>query len=82
MSDQSDNMHLRAGWRPIPCAESDAIRVRSGGVRSTLTDPDGVYGPKVIYTEWGDADGNPILRDYLWRDEPCEHLVPDPERAS
>lgn len=74
----SGNMNDRDGWRAVTCTASDAIREGRKPV-SSLTDMDGTYGPKVIYTEWADADGCPVLRDYLWMDagRKCEHLVPE-----
>lgn len=75
------NMHDRDGWTAITCAERDAQfseQLIEGvyGVSSTLTDPEGVYGPAVVYTEWH-VDNRPVLRDYRWcSSEPCEHYVP------
>ena len=69
----------RTGWLPITCDESDALRGRSSGVTSALTDPEGEFGPGVVYTEWCDGNSAPVLRDYRWSDprRPCEHLAPD-----
>ncbi len=72
------NMWDLAGWQPIGCEASDAIRANASGVSSSLTDPDGTYGPPITYTEWCDGDSHPVLRDYL--PPPgmgnCRHLAP------
>ena len=71
-------MNDRTGWRQVTCAESDTIRHAASGVLSSLTDPQGLHGQAVVFTEWDDADARPALRDYRWTDpdRPCEHLVP------
>lgn len=71
------------GWREVTCEESDQRRTEPRTVLSTLTDPDGVYGPAVVFTEWGDGDGVPIMRDYRHptTDETCRHYVPEDPRA-
>ena len=33
------------GWREVTCEESDQRRTEPRTVLSTLTDPDGIYGP-------------------------------------
>lgn len=64
------------GWQRVTCEESDKRRAEPRTVVSTLTDPAGTYGPAVVFTEWGDGDGTPILRDY--RDpESCRHYLPE-----
>ena len=58
------------GWVPITCDRREDIihdhTLGKLGVFSTLTDPEGIYGPRMVYTEWGIADEDrPVLRDYL-----------------
>ena len=67
-----------SGWRQITCAESEEVKSEAHRVLSSLTDPEGHYGVGVIFTEWGDDDEQPMLRDYLWSDDErgCEHYVP------
>lgn len=70
-------------WRPITCAERDDIArgpsATASCVLSSLTDLDGRFGEPLVYTEWGDADERPVLRDYRWPkddERDCEHYVP------
>lgn len=66
------------GWQEVSCKERDDLwKSRPEGTTplSSLTDPDGNYGPKVVFTEWG-TDAGPILRDYRHGDRSCEHFVP------
>ncbi|RTL05020.1 MAG: hypothetical protein EKK62_15370 [Acidimicrobiia bacterium] len=72
------NMHDLTGWTEVDCLvrdrtwaanESDALRCSS-----SLSDPDGIYGDPILYTEW-EVDGVPILRDYVRRGESCKHYV-------
>ena len=66
------------GWEQITCAESDTILngITSPKVWSSLTDPDGNFGVRVIFTEWGD-DTSPLMRSYVYQGtdpyRPCEH---------
>ena len=66
-----------SGWHQIACAESDTIRPNKHP-RSSLTDMDGRFGEPIIYTEWEDDAGVPVLREYLWPKSAreCEHWVP------
>lgn len=78
MSNQS--MYNLDGWAQITCQASEVVMggVEMMSVYSTATDPDGVYGPPLIYTEWGMKNGDePILRHYRWpdSDRECEHWV-------
>lgn len=79
-------MHDLDGWQRVTCEVAEVIK-HANAVRvfSSLTDPDGLYGHPVIYTEWGIpemSDGDvPLLRDYQWPQDPsrsCEHYVPIP----
>ena len=67
------------GWQRVTCEESDKRRAEPRTVVSTLTDPAGTCGPAVVFTEWGAADGTPILRDYRdpTTEESCRHYVPE-----
>lgn len=45
-------------WEEVTRDDYIAIKEAAGGVQcldvfATLTDPDGVYGPKQVYTAWG-----------------------------
>lgn len=77
--------HDLDAWLEIPCAEADTVRGR-GAITpgSSLTDLDGQYGEPVIYTEWRNAIGSPVLRDYLWYphrlDAWCAHYIPKREQ--
>lgn len=78
MSDQS--YYDLSGWAQIPCNVSEWMIQRGEDLKpySTITDPDGLYGPPLVYTEWGSKDGHqPVLRNYRWpdSDRPCEHWV-------
>lgn len=79
------NMNDRSGWSEVSCDAADYLRddATRKSVSSSLTDLLGVFGPAVIYTEWADGDGQPVLRDYLWSpsDEAakCEHFIPSQE---
>lgn len=74
----TDNMWDLNGWRPISCEPSNRIRENAPKVSSSLTDPSGDYGPAITYTEWADAEGHPVLRDYLpyGHATECTHYVP------
>ena len=76
------NMHNLTGWVAIGCTESDAIRATNCGVLSSLTDPAGNLGNPIVYTEWGDREGRPILRDYgeTLPGSTCTHFVPEADR--
>ncbi|MBO9522342.1 MAG: hypothetical protein J7518_12465 [Nocardioidaceae bacterium] len=77
----SDNMHDMDGWVSVSCTESDDIR-QGRRPRSSLTDPDGLYSSRVVYTEWATNDDVPVLRDYRYTknpSRPCEHYVPAPQ---
>ena len=82
----SENMYDLTGWHKVGCRDSDDLRTQSLSVASSLTDPDGHYGPPVVFTERALAGGTPTLRDYRYphSDRPCEHyesdlLVPLPQ---
>lgn len=69
------------GWAEVDCRTRDAFWHSGHKDRlapfSSLTDPEGQYGPGVVYTEWGVKDGEkPWLRDYRWTGEPCRHYMP------
>ena len=72
-----DHMWDLAGWTQIDCAASDEVRATNRGVRSSLTDLDGDFGPPAICIEWAGSGGEPILRDYSdpAHVEPCRHYV-------
>lgn len=70
------------GWVQITCAATEAVMCAAPGyitVFSTITDPDGLYGPALNYTEWGiKSEDQPLLRTYIWPqddDKPCEHWI-------
>lgn len=71
-------MYDVAGWHTITCVESDELR-QNKRPRSSLTDMTGRFGEPVIYTEWEDTTGVPVLREYVWPQSKreCEHWVPD-----
>jgi hypothetical protein len=70
----------KSGWGQVDCATRDRFWLESQDrlvVFSSLTDPDGQYGPGVVYTEWGAKDGEkPWLRDYYYTGAPCTHYMP------
>lgn len=82
-------MSNMAGWREVSCETRDRFMWGVGDERghaerlcvfSSLTDPDGTYGPPVIYTEWGVKDGEkPWLRDYRYPSDGdrCAHFMPE-----
>ncbi|GAA4924482.1 hypothetical protein [Nesterenkonia rhizosphaerae] len=86
---QDQAWYSTEGWAQVPCALSDALHRHGqpeehpGALRifSTITDPDGMHGSAVIYTEWGvrvNGVDTPLLREYRWPQEPerdCEHWV-------
>lgn len=81
------NMHDLDGWTPITCDQRDEVihdhTLGKLSVFSSLTDPDVVYGPPLVYTEWGIEDEDrPVLRDYLdYTDDrnpkKCTHYLKD-----
>lgn len=71
-------------WTEVSCKERDALwagRPEGVTVHSSLTDPDGQFGPKVVFTEWA-WGGRPMLRDYRHGDRSCEHFVPLADRGN
>jgi hypothetical protein len=55
-------------WVPISAEEWRSIVVAAGGLEalsvfSSLTDPEGVYGPRRIYTAWGHRNEEAPLVD-------------------
>lgn len=66
-------------WVKITCEESELLRAGLH-VHSARTDPEGVYGPPEVFTEWG-TDAGPVLRDHRFPQpdfsrpdvKPCEH---------
>lgn len=73
-------MRDMAGWGEVTCKVRDEF-MRGWSDRlavfSSLTDPDGHYGPGVIFTEWGVKGGEkPWLRDYRWTGRDCVHFIP------
>lgn len=77
------NLHDLSEWTPITCAESDDLRSGSSPV-SSLTDLYGTYGTPIVYTEWADTSGQPILRDYRWpgTERHCGHYTPTPKEQA
>jgi hypothetical protein len=77
-------MYELSGWQRVPCTVADLMRQSNLMTPlSSLTDPDGIYGHPVIFTEWGLLNGSPLLREYRWPsddDRDCEHYVPVDER--
>lgn len=67
-------MYNLDGWREVPCAERDQAYDLTLRPLSSLTDPDGIYGPPVIYTEWGLGE-HPVLRDYRTPGGRCRHYL-------
>ena len=69
------------GWREITCREADLLRRQGAGltVASTITDPEGVHGESLVFTEWwwcNAAGEEPVLRDYRRdRDHTCSHFI-------
>lgn len=71
------SMHDMTGWQPLSCKSYDTAMNRHPDARpmtvaSALTDPDGIYGDGVIFTEWW-LDDIPALRSYRWTAGGCEH---------
>jgi hypothetical protein len=88
LPNQQSDPSIGAGhWEATDCAGwSAAVKAAGGlnylGVWSTLTDPEGQYGPPTIYTCWGERHGegnNPVAADANdgSRTRPCnaEHAV-------
>ena len=73
-------MHDMTGWREVTCEVRDDFMRDHADRRSCfsgLTDPEGHYGPGVVFTEWGVKDGEkPWLRDYRWTATSCTHFMP------
>jgi hypothetical protein len=84
----STNMHNLDGWIEVTCRERDRVWAENEQTvvtTSSLTDPDGIYGDPIIYTEWGlrtDDGHEAILRDYIKRGESCTHYAPERGRAN
>lgn len=74
-------MYDLTGWRKVECKDSDELRaVMKPAVSSSLTDLSCEFtSDGLVYTEWCDFNGRPVLRDYRWTnsDLPCEHYVPE-----
>lgn len=72
------SMYDWTGWHSLSCKDADDIMHRHRDMptawkpASALTDPDGLYGPGVIFTEWW-WDDMPVLRTYRWTDSGCTH---------
>lgn len=67
------------GWSKIGCFDADMVRRQGAGlsVASTVTDPDGLYGSPLTFTEWwwcNEVGQLPVLRDYLTPDG-CSHYL-------
>ena len=75
------NMYDLTGWRKVECKDSDDLRAAmKPTVSSSLTDLSCQFTTDgLVYTEWCDSDGRPVLRDYRWTnsDRPCEHYEPE-----
>lgn len=70
------------GWAQITCEATEAIMCAAEvgylTVFTSITDPEGMYGTALNYTEWGIKSADePLLRTYVWpdSDKPCEHWV-------
>jgi hypothetical protein len=79
-------MYDLAGWQRVPCIIGDLIRAHEQVTpASSLTDPDGIYGAPIVYTEWALRDSDePVLREYRYPGGegkpdrlPCDHYVPE-----
>jgi hypothetical protein len=70
-------MYNLSEWTPISCAHADSVRLGLTPI-SSLTDIAGTYGTPIVYTEWGDDNETPRLREYRYpdSDRPCSHYVP------
>lgn len=66
MPDFDQGMHDKTGYVEISCQEYEDALTPDLRVSSSLTDPDGVYGSPLVYTEWYDpVTDRPVLRSYL-----------------
>lgn len=78
----SNNMYDMTGWQKVDCSASEAVLAAhpNRSVGSSLTDMGGEFGYPVIFTEWWNADDEPVARNYLWLQNPtrvCEHYIPE-----
>lgn len=79
--DASNHRIVKGTWREATCKERDAaFESADPKTWSTLSDPDGRFGEKLMFTEWGSRDGNtPVAADvkYIEEGKPCRHMVYD-----
>ncbi|MHB1762647.1 MAG: hypothetical protein ACYCS4_07910 [Acidimicrobiales bacterium] len=80
--DPDDNPHIPHGhWETCSCEEFQEAVQKAGGLDalepwSSLTDPDGEYGPPTVFTSWGLGRHLPVVAEAAspqpWRHVPCE----------
>ena len=72
------------GWLQITCEQSNDLRSNLRPV-SSITDHDGRLSEPIVYTEWADDNGHPVLRDFLWPGDAsrdCQHWIPAPRSGA
>lgn len=81
MIDYEPNHHRNmAGWKQIGCDKRDKMVLKAAAtlnhglrVESTITDPQGLHGESLVFTEWW-RGASPELRDYISGDpRRCSH---------